>query len=49
VLLFIGNAANYILVILDNSLVYRGRYQMLHQYSSASDDEHIMLETCRGL
>jgi len=31
--MFIINAANYILVILDNSLAFRGRYQMLYQYN----------------
>jgi len=34
--MFISNAANYILVILDISLVFRGRYQMLHQYNQTS-------------
>ena len=27
----------------------RGRYQMLYECNSPPDDEHLMLETCRGM
>jgi len=48
--MFISNAANYFLVILDNSPVFQtDDTRCCINTIQPPDDEHIMLETCRWL